>query len=154
MAAYYLDSSALTKRYVAEPGSAWVISLTEPNAGHDLYTVTLTAPEIVAALTRRARGGHLDPTRVAQAIAAIRAGWRLQYQTITPDAGIIDRAVDIAEAHGLRGYDAVHVATALELHQARLAEALPPLTFISADQEQLRAAAGEGLAVEDPNQHR
>jgi predicted nucleic acid-binding protein len=153
VAAYYCDSSALTKRYVAEPVSAWVTALTDRRTGHDLYTVTLTAPELIAALTRRARGGHLDPLLAGRAVAAVRADWRSQYQPIAADSRIVERAMDIAETHGLRGYDAVHVATALELHEYRRARGLPSLTFVSADQEQLRVAAGEGLAVDDPNRH-
>ena len=34
MAAYYLDSSALAKRYVAETGSAWVTDLMNPLTGN------------------------------------------------------------------------------------------------------------------------
>jgi predicted nucleic acid-binding protein len=153
MAAFYIDSSALVKRYVAETGSGWLIQLADPTTGHDLYTVTLTAPEVIAAVARRARGGHLAMPLATVALRNFRADWQTQYQAIEPDAAIIDRAMDIAQTHALRGYDAVHVATAVELWRRRQASALPPLTFISADQEQLHVAAGEGLAVDDPNRH-
>jgi hypothetical protein len=39
-----------------------------------------------------------------------------------------------AKAHRLRGYDAVPLAVACELHIARGKACLPPLTFVSADQ--------------------
>jgi hypothetical protein len=42
---------------------------------------------------------------------------------------------------------------ALELNKARIALALPPLTLISADQELIRAALGEGILTDDPNSH-
>lgn len=153
MAAYYVDSSALTKRYVAEVGSDWIIRLADPRAGHDLYTATLSAPEVIAAMSRRARGGHLDPTLAAQGIATFRRDWERQYQAIAPGLRVIGRAMDIAEIQGLRGYDAIHVAIALELWGSRRARALADLTFISADRDQLHVAEEEGLAVEDPNQH-
>ncbi len=35
MAAYYLDSSALVKRYVSEIGSGWVLSLFDPRRKND-----------------------------------------------------------------------------------------------------------------------
>jgi len=41
---YYLDSSALVKRYVAETGTDWVIDLCAPVAGHTLYTVRISYP--------------------------------------------------------------------------------------------------------------
>lgn len=153
MAAYYVDSSALTERYVAEIGSSWIIRLADPQAGHDLYTATVSAPEVIAAVSRRARGGHLDPALAARGITTFRRDWDRQYQAIAPGPRVISRAMDIAEFQGLRGYDAIHVATALDLWGDRRARALPDLIFISADRDQLRVAEEEGLAVEDPNQH-
>ena len=41
MGAYYFDSSALVKRYAAETGSLWVRSLTDPEAGHNIFTAQL-----------------------------------------------------------------------------------------------------------------
>ena len=61
--------------------------------------------------------------------------------------------MDLAEAHGLRGYDAVHVAAAARLERQQQARGLAPIVFVSADHDQLRAAAAEGLTVDDPNQH-
>ena len=34
MSAYFLDTSALAKRYVVETGSAWMTSLKDADAGH------------------------------------------------------------------------------------------------------------------------
>lgn len=55
MAIYYLDTSALLKRYAAERGTAWMIALTTPAAGHRLYTLNLTYVETIAALSRKVR---------------------------------------------------------------------------------------------------
>jgi hypothetical protein len=59
----------------------------------------------------------------------------------------------LAETHGLRGYDAVHLAAALEVEAVRVARQLPSLVFISADNDQLLAAGAEGLHVENPNSY-
>lgn len=59
----------------------------------------------------------------------------------------------IVKQHGLRGYDAVHLAAALELHLDRLTRQLPPIVFISADNSQLQVAAALGLLTENPNNH-
>jgi hypothetical protein len=52
MAVYYLDTSALVKRYAQERGTAWMLSLTDVTAEHDLYTVRMTGPEMIAALSK------------------------------------------------------------------------------------------------------
>ncbi len=59
MAHYYLDSSALVRRYVNERGTGWIADLCEARAGHVIYTARVSAAEIVAALFRRVRGGSL-----------------------------------------------------------------------------------------------
>jgi predicted nucleic acid-binding protein len=46
MATYYLDSSALVKRYVAETGSAWLQSIVAPATGHLLLTSRITTVEV------------------------------------------------------------------------------------------------------------
>lgn len=43
MAACYLDTSALVKRYVQESGTAWILALTDPLSGNDLYRRELLA---------------------------------------------------------------------------------------------------------------
>ena len=56
MAGYFVDSSALVKRYVNETGSVWLSGLVAPSAGNDIYIARITTVEVIAALTRRARG--------------------------------------------------------------------------------------------------
>ena len=53
MALYYLDTSALVKRYVREVGTAWVTALTDPRSGNTIATGRLTGPEAIAALYRK-----------------------------------------------------------------------------------------------------
>jgi len=43
MAAYYFDSSALVKRYTQEVGTGWVVSLTDPRAGHAIQLASALA---------------------------------------------------------------------------------------------------------------
>ena len=39
MSVYFLDSSALVKRYVAEIGSGWVVGLFNPMVKNDVFIV-------------------------------------------------------------------------------------------------------------------
>lgn len=50
MAAYFFDSSAVVKRYVHEMGTAWVLSVTAPTAGHFIYIAHITGVEVVSAI--------------------------------------------------------------------------------------------------------
>ncbi len=61
--------------------------------------------------------------------------------------------MDLAESHGLRGYEAAHVAAAIALQAIRDATGLLPLTRRSADVAQLAVAATQGLEVDNPNAH-
>ena len=68
-------------------------------------------------------------------------------------AKLVAAAMKLARSHALRGYDAVQLASAIEVHQARVAAGASPLTIISADEPLNTAAVAEGLLVENPNNH-
>lgn len=55
MAIYFLDTSALVKRYVYEEGTAWIRSICDPLAGHQIVIARITPVELIAALARRRR---------------------------------------------------------------------------------------------------
>ncbi len=61
--------------------------------------------------------------------------------------------MNLAERYGLRGFDAVQLAAALQVQAERIASGVPGVTFVSADQALNAAAVAEGLAVDDPNLH-
>jgi predicted nucleic acid-binding protein len=153
VAAYVLDSSAVVKRYVRETGTAWVLSLTDPGAGHAIYIAGITGVEVVSALTRQTRSGALTPTDAATALTQLRHDLAYQYYTVDITSTLLARAMALAETYALRGYDAVQCAAAVLLHTERQTRSMPPLTLVSADTVLNTAAAAEGLLVEDPNAH-
>jgi len=53
----------------------------------------------------------------------------------------------------LRAYDAVHLATALNIDRRLARAGEPALTFLSADNRLNDAAAAEGSMVDNPNDH-
>jgi predicted nucleic acid-binding protein len=154
MAAYYADGSALAKRYVREAGSAWMIALTSPAAANRIYTALVTGAEFVAALARRVRMGSITAADGEAAIAAFRTEFHDLYGIVPVTYDILERAMDLAEPHGLRGYDAIQLACALATRDELAASGVPSLTFLSADAGLNAAAAAEGLPVQDPTAHR
>jgi predicted nucleic acid-binding protein len=139
--------------HVQETGTVWVTGITNRSAGHDLNTVSLTGPEMIATFFRKARGGIITRVQAARLARNFSLDWQQQYQVLIVNEGIINLAMTIAERYALRGYDSVHLAAALELHQNRQAIQLPALTFVSADVEQLQAAQAEGLVIENPDNY-
>jgi predicted nucleic acid-binding protein len=151
MAHYFLDSSGVVKRYVAETGSGWVQNLCAP--GNTIYISRITGAEVIAAISLRLRMGDLRPED-AQAVArCFKDDFGRTYRVIEVTADVVERAMNLAEARALRGYDAVQLATALELHHLRREMNLPPVTFVSADGDLNEAAEVEGLLTDDPAVH-
>jgi predicted nucleic acid-binding protein len=103
VAVYYLDSSALVKRYISEAGTLWIKVLTDASAGHLLLTVTLSGPEMISAIVRRARGGQVRPADAVRAVADVTFDWQARYVLIDADRRVVRRAMGIAESHGLVG---------------------------------------------------
>ena len=97
MQAYYLDTSALIKRYAREEGTAWMTTLTDPVQAHDLYTVRLTGPEMIAALFRKTRTGQYH-TRICCKLPQMRV-----FARITPtgmvESALVERACWIVIQH-------------------------------------------------------
>ena len=150
MGSYYFDSSGLVKRYIAESGTGWVRTITDPAAGNDVIVVCLTGVEVVSALV-----SHSPPLQLSllnQALTDFRYDFRIQYQVRTVTDVLISEAMRLPEIHRLRGYDAVQLAAVMEVN-AQYAAAGLPLTFVSADRRLNIAAAAEGLTVDNPQSH-
>jgi uncharacterized protein len=145
---YFLDTSALVKRYVLETGTAWVQALTAPSAGHVHCLARITLPETVAAITRRERGGHIAPADAVTALADFQQDFTQQYLIVGMSDALIDHAAALARTYALRGYDAVQLAAALEVWSQ-----IPTMVLISADGDLNTAAIAEGMPVDDPNAH-
>ena len=140
---YYLDSSALVKRYAAEAGSLQMAALIE---GDNRIVVSwLVVPETLAAVARRARSGSMAPSD----LASVRRQFAQDLQRFTIVA-VGDAAVSgiesLNERHALRGADSVHLSTALWFRKMTRA----PITFVASDNELLHAARAERLTTCNP----
>jgi len=153
MAFYYVDSSAVVKRYIRETGSAWVLNLFNPTLNNDVLIAGITSVEIIAAIIRRARGRSISTTDATAACIQFRSDLQSDYQVVELTESIINSAMALAETYALRGYDAVQLATGCAINALCTANSLLPVIFVSADNELNSAAASEGLTVENPNNY-
>lgn len=102
----------MIKLVVVEEGSELAAELW--GSAYPAAASILAYPEGRVALAAARRQGRIDKTEHAQALTAFE---ELQNELISigVDPGLARRAGEHAEDLGLRGYDAVHLATALEL---------------------------------------
>jgi predicted nucleic acid-binding protein len=82
MGAYYCDSSALVKRYAHETGTLWVRSLTDAQAGHDIFTAHITGIEVVAAIARKTRLREIAEPDATTAIRTFKSHFTTQYHIV------------------------------------------------------------------------
>jgi predicted nucleic acid-binding protein len=150
--ARFFDSSGLVKRYVQEPGTAWVCNLTRRGAPHPIYLARITTVEVTSAVARRRQGGSLSAIRAGAILSRLRKHLAGRYLILEITPALLDAAARLADAHALRAYDAVQLA-ALELNGRWLKAGLGGVTLVSADRDLNAAATAEGLPVEDPNMH-
>jgi predicted nucleic acid-binding protein len=121
---------------IVEAGSDLVAELWD--ARLDVASSILSYPEAHAALAAARRGGPLGAIAHRQAREDFEAVYG-ELLVIGVDAQLAGRAGQLAEQLGLRGYDAVHLASALAL--------AADVTFVSWDVQLRRAAAASGCAV-------
>lgn len=108
-------------------------------AASSVASTRLLLVEVRSALARARRGGRLRPQ---EALAATGEARRLldSVDLVEVEPAIVAEAAGLAERHGLRGYDAVHLASALALRD-------PELVVATWDADLAMAAHAEGLAV-------
>lgn len=131
------DSSALAKRYLAEPGTERLLELCA--AADEVILSVLCVLEILSALNRLRRDGHLSDEQYLGLKEDLAKDVR-QATVVTVTGPVLGRTTELLETTSLRTLDAVHVATALESSCD---------LFVSADRRQSEAARRSGLAVEE-----
>lgn len=144
----FLDSSALVKLYVDEPGSDHVEQLLL-DAGPGAAVISrLAVVEVAAALTRRSRKGDLSLDDLSAVMGRIRSDAKTRFRVVELGGATMSRAIIVVEQHALRAADAIQLACALlAFGQARqqVGHAL-----VSSDAELNNAAARESILVVDP----
>ena len=136
----YVDTSALIKSYIAEDGSGQVVELLNQ---HPLIgTVALTQAEMASALAKAGRMGFIEATDLESAWMEFNSHWatyiRLPISTL-----VVEQAAALCWRHGLRAYDAIHLASALAWKDVVGEQVI----FACFDHALTKAASKEGLQV-------
>jgi predicted nucleic acid-binding protein len=151
MNSFFLDGSALAKRYVAEPGTPLVDSLLDNVPADRLIVLNIGFAEVVSILVRRKNAGILSGATFAQAV--LRLGQEIIHapalHKVEPTNALVIAALAHIESHSVNATDAVVLHAALGLTQHFRSRG-DDLVLVASDQRLLRAAQAEGLTTFDP----
>jgi len=153
MGSYFLDTSAIVKRYFPEPGNAWIVTLCDPTQGHKLYISQAALVEVIAATCRKAREQNIAVNERDILIDRFRQDTQRIYGIRLVTNAVYISAGNLCRSHALRTYDSVQLAGALALRDKALANQAPVPTFVCADINLIKFALAEGLSVENPNNY-
>lgn len=153
MSIYYLDTSALMKRYIPERGTEWINQLLASTEPARFISSALVTLELTTAMSRGEREKRISKAhRDRLAAQASQECDALLLQTGVSTEIIIE-ARELALRYPLRAYDAIHLATAIAVRGQASVLAVSPPVFVAADMTLLSAAQKEGFATENPNDH-
>lgn len=154
MSEYFLDASALVKRYAPEQGSGWVSAITTPQSEHTLLISEITLVEVSAALAAKERApSGISAQARDEALSRFLQDCDQHYVLLAIDRTVLETAVALVLRHRLRAYDAVQLSTAVVANAYLAGQGYSPLAFVTADRDLLAAAKNEGLVAEDPLDH-
>ena len=123
-----------------EPGSLLAAELWD--RAESVVSSQLVYPEARAAAAAAFRGRRITLATLRRAVDRID-GLCAELDVIGLDPDLAHTAGELAEAHGLRGYDAVHLATALSID-------VDSTLLATWDGDLARAAVAAGYSVSPP----
>ena len=123
-----------------EPGSELAAELWD--RAESVVSSQLAYPEARAAAAAAHRRRRITSTTLRRAVDKIDE-LCTEFDVIGLDPDLAHSAGDLAEAHGLRGYDAVHLATALSVES-------DSMLLATWDGDLARAAVAAGCSVSPP----
>ena len=105
----YLDTSSLAKLYIEEAFSADVREWCAEAV--IIATSRVAYPELLTALTRRYNSGDFNKVEFESLVSKFTTEWG---RYVSLDINEI-HAGELVRKHGIRGFDSIHLASALQL---------------------------------------
>ena len=153
MDAYFLDSSALVNLYTRETGTEWVVSLCKRSAGNSIFIARIAPVESASGLVKQHRAGSITELELDNSINRLMRGIEERFAFVEIGKRLVSFAIPLVRRYGLRGFDAIQLAAALDISYQRASVGLNQIIFVSADPKLNQAALSEALRVENPNEH-
>lgn len=138
---YYLDTSALIKRYVKESGSLALGSIFKKSAV--LFTSAITYAEIYATFNRLKREGLISSKEFNSCLNQFENDWAI-LSIIEFNEATRSLIPKTFSKLGLKGADLVHFVSALMLSENNI-----KFTFLTSDKKLLVATEEFGMTAND-----
>jgi len=136
----YLDTSSLVKLYVEEEDSPKIADFVK--SSRMTVTSLVAYAEARAAFARRFREKAFTSHEYRDLISFFEEDWG-NYVIVSVTEELVHLAGDLAEKHSLRGFDAIHLSSAVTLHK----EISTPIIFSCSDQKLQKASQLEGMRM-------
>jgi uncharacterized protein len=148
---FYMDASALAKRYVPENGHGLVDAILDTVSGNRFYVLSICAGEVFSILVRKRNGGLIAPAEFLRAVASFNSELLTSrtIQRVPVTKRLVSASLQLIEAHSINSTDALILKSALAI-ALRLRRAGDDLVLVASDQRLLRAAQAEGLPTFNP----
>ena len=153
MSTYFLDTSAIVKRYFLEQGHDWIVALCDSTQAHRFYISQAALVEVVATICRKAREQSIADEERDSLINTFRRDCQSAYIVWPVTTAIYTAAGNLCRSYRLRAYDAVQLACVLALRDETVASETPMPNFICADNGLIDMAVAEKLSIENPNNY-
>ena len=140
---YFLDTSALVKRYHVERGTARLDSVFgDPDATFIIAGITIA--ELTSAVVLKHEHGEISREALLQTLSKFSEDLIAEFWILDVERHHIHQAQELILRHRLRTLDSLQLSLLL------VTRALSPI-FLCSDRRLSTAAIAEGISVEDPS---
>ncbi|MBE0478723.1 type II toxin-antitoxin system VapC family toxin [Candidatus Aerophobetes bacterium] len=155
MAVFYLDTSALVKRYRTEEGTDFIDKLFEKieKSEDRLATSFFSALEFISALRRLLKGEQITQEAFFDSTARFVADLEKCFIISSVDDTAVSNSVSLIIKHAIKTADSIQLSSVLHLKEV-LEESKEKLLFVVDDEELSSVAQDEGLTVINPREDR
>lgn len=150
MPVYYLETSALVKKYRTERGTEVIAELFQRKQGSDVFVTSyFTVVEITSVVTRLLRAGALTSQGYQVIMGNLSRDIRETVRLQSVSDSVVSESIRLTQDHALRAPDAIHLATAFGMKAGVHGNAF---YFFGSDARLNNACQSSGLLVLDPQE--
>jgi uncharacterized protein len=148
---FYLDASAIAKRYVPERGEALIHHLFARLPRHRLVCLGIGTLEVLSVFVRKKNANRLPLPVYSQALIDFRTEVldAADFAKLSVPDQLVTAAMPLVPKHSINANDALLLRSALDL-AAQLRVAGDELVLVASDQRLLNAAQAEALVTFNP----
>lgn len=145
---FFMDASALAKRYIPEKGTAQVDAILDTVPAKRIYVLNIGSGEVLSILVRKRNAGVISSAEFARAVASFNAEIvsATDITKVSVTGRLVTGSFPLIVAHSINSTDALTLKSALAIAR-RLRPGGDDLVLVASDQRLLRAAQAEGLTT-------